>query len=106
MSMTNEKILEEFDCFGECTECEVCEYLGYLDWAETVGNPEGSVIEENIRVETYLKKKEASINQARTEERERVRGEIKEGLLKEYKGQESQIQDAVNYISSLQDNPK
>jgi len=27
--------------------------------------------------------------------------EIKEGLLKEYKGQESQIQDAVNYISSL-----
>jgi len=38
-----------------------------------------------------------SITQAIAEERERV----KEGLLKEYKGQESQIQDAVNYISSL-----
>jgi len=39
------------------------------------------------------------LDQARAEERER----IVKGLLKEYKGQESQIQDAVNYISSLED---
>jgi len=38
-----------------------------------------------------------SIAQAIGEDRERV---VK-GLLKEYKGQESQIQDAANYISSL-----
>jgi len=40
-------------------------------------------------------------SQAIAEERERV---VK-GLLKEYKGQESQIQDAVNYISSLDKSP-
>jgi len=38
-----------------------------------------------------------SIQQAVAEERERM---VK-GLLKEYKGQESQIQDEVNYIASL-----
>ena len=81
--MNNEKILEEFDCFGECTECEVCEYFGYLDWAATVGKPEGSAIEENIRVETYLKKKEASIHQAIAEERARMVGEIEKRKISE-----------------------
>jgi hypothetical protein len=41
------------------------------------------------------------LSQALLQVREDTLREVESGLLKEYKGQESQIQDAVNFIKSL-----
>jgi len=71
MTYTEKILADRFDCFDEgCTECEVCKYFDFTDWAKAVGKPEGSTIERNIRIETYLRDKETSIHQAIAEDRE------------------------------------
>lgn len=51
-----------FDCGSDedgasiyCGECVVCKYLDFIEWAESVGKPPGSVINRNTFVEAYLK---------------------------------------------------
>ena len=55
---------QRFDCFDEgCEECEVCKYRNFTDWAESVCGSDGT-IERNTRIESYLKGKADSIQQA------------------------------------------
>ena len=46
------------DCGDDgCEYCDVCRYLGFLEWADAVGKPEGSVIERDGEMDAYLKSK-------------------------------------------------
>lgn len=59
-----------FDCFEDgCGECTVCKYLNFLDWAESVGKPEGSIIKRDLVVEDYLKRKEQLLTSLLQKER-------------------------------------
>jgi len=40
-----------------CEKCIVCRYLNFLDFAESVGKPECSVIDYNRRLGNYLRLK-------------------------------------------------
>ena len=53
-----------FDCDwnneGEqnaCGKCKICRYLDFLDFAESVGKPPGSVIDYNRKLDGYIKLK-------------------------------------------------
>jgi hypothetical protein len=37
-----------------CEQCQICKYLNFLDYAQSVGKPEGSVIEYNRKLDDYL----------------------------------------------------
>ena len=37
-----------------CEECVVCKYNNFLDYANTVGKPEGSTIEYNKFIDRYI----------------------------------------------------
>lgn len=37
-----------------CEQCRICKYLDFIDYAENVGKPEGSVIHRNALYENYL----------------------------------------------------
>lgn len=39
---------------GGCEECDVCRYLNFLEWAGSVGKPDGSTIQRNDAIEEYL----------------------------------------------------
>lgn len=41
---------------GGCEECDVCRYLGFLEWAGSVGKPSGSTIERNSEIDAYLQR--------------------------------------------------
>lgn len=84
-----------FDCFDEgCGECEVCRYLNFREWAEGCA-PAGSTIERNERIETYLKDKE----QARKEERERMREKVFKLRTKEESISEFLERGGVDWVS-------
>jgi hypothetical protein len=48
---------------GGCEECDVCRYLNFMEWAQSVGLldgsvielPDGSVIERNAELEAYMR---------------------------------------------------
>lgn len=43
------------DCANEgCEECDVCRYLNFLEWAGSVGKPDGSTVERNEQIEAHL----------------------------------------------------
>lgn len=45
------------DCGDEgCEECDVCRYLNFLEWAGSVGKPDGSTIEHNAAMDEYLRR--------------------------------------------------
>ena len=66
-----------FDCFEDgCGECTVCKYLDFIDWAESVGKPEGSTIKRNELVEDYLKRKQQDISSRDTYWKERMKSAV------------------------------
>lgn len=40
-----------------CEQCAVCKYSNFLDFAHSVGKPEGSTIQYNRQIDEYLKLK-------------------------------------------------
>lgn len=38
-----------------CEQCEVCKYSNFLDYANSVGKPEGSTIQYKPELDEYLK---------------------------------------------------
>lgn len=40
-----------------CEKCKVCKYLSFLEFAHSVGKPEGTIIEYNRDLDEYLKLK-------------------------------------------------
>lgn len=45
------------DCGDEgCAECDVCRYLDFLEWAGSVGKPDGSVIQRDEVIEAHLRR--------------------------------------------------
>ena len=52
-AMTTETIT---DCGDDgCEGCDVCRYLNFLEWARSVGKPDGSTIERNDAIEAHLR---------------------------------------------------
>lgn len=41
---------------GGCEECDVCRYLSFLEWAGSVGKPDGSTIQRNEEIDAYLRR--------------------------------------------------
>ncbi len=39
---------------GGCEDCDVCRYFNFLEWAGSVGKPEGSTIERNADIDRYM----------------------------------------------------
>ena len=92
-----------FDCFEDgCGECTVCKYLDFIDWAESVGKPEGSTIKRNELVEDYLKRKQQDISSRDTYWKERVEA-VEAILMEQYKNalQSNEDGEANGYAHSL-----
>jgi len=87
---------QRFDCFAEgCEECEVCKYRNFTDWAESVCGSSGT-IERNTRMESYLKDKDDSIQQAE----QRM---MQENKALTAKLEASEAQNAVSYQAGKQE---